>query len=178
MLNLPECNLGLLFLEQNLFASFKQISFGSKLCKTSTFKIRLPPGHFNVLQSHIERDEVLDNALECQVDISFFDDAGHYSKLHVSLLKNLVALSENIAQLTFFKKRKLIYTQKKSGIQNAGTKPYYFRPFWGWVFPYISRIHTDYITVRVSTSTFQVPIPSSPTWIFGSPKSKQQIFAR
>jgi len=32
-----------------------------------------------------------------------------------------------------------------SGTKNAGTEPYVRRIFGGWVFPYISRIHTAYI---------------------------------
>ena len=36
---------------------------------------------------------------------------------------------------------------KVSGTKNAGTEPY--KASLGWEFPYISRIHTAYITVRI-----------------------------
>ena len=34
------------------------------------------------------------------------------------------------------------------GLDSGGTEPY-FRLFWGWVLPYISRIHTAYIYIYI-----------------------------
>ena len=68
--------------------------------------------------------------------IPFFDDFGHYSNLHLSLLKNIVALSENIAQLTSNSKEAHLYSKKNQASKMQAlniTKPYCFRLFWGSV---------------------------------------------